>query len=180
MASKGMGAIYTKTSTGKVLREISMKEREKMLNQYYDSYHEVITQMVENCLEQYGQCVILDAHSFSSKPLPHEIDQTEPRPPICIGTDTFHTQAGIFRLAYEYLFWGEDELAERNTPYAGTFVPMKFYHSDPRVKSLMVEINRSRYMDEQNGKKLASFDEFKGKIIRFVQYITEKRGPAQS
>jgi len=174
MAPKGMGAIYTKTFEGKILREITYEKKERMLKQYYDPYHEAVTQLVEKCVEQFGQCIILDAHSFSSKPLPYEIDQMIPRPPINIGSDHFHTPAGIPRLAYEFLFWGEDEYAAWNKPFEGTFVPMKNYHSDPRVKSFMVEINRSRYMDEESGNKLDSFEEFKGELFRFTQYITKE------
>jgi len=36
----------------------------------------------------------------------------------------------------------------RNQPFGGTIVPMKHYHEDQRVQSLMIEINRWFYLGE--------------------------------
>lgn len=46
---------------------------------------------VISALSRHGSCLIIDAHSFASSPLPHEPDQVPDRPDICIGTDRFHT-----------------------------------------------------------------------------------------
>lgn len=35
-----------------------------------------------------------------------------------------------------------------NAPFAGTYVPLKHYHHDARVSSVMLEIRRDVYMDE--------------------------------
>ena len=35
-----------------------------------------------------------------------------------------------------------------NQPFSGTIVPMKHYHKDQRVQSLMIEINRWLYLAE--------------------------------
>lgn len=173
MSILGMGAIYTKTSGGKKLRDVTPEEREAMLRQYYDPYHEAFTESVEECLHQFGQCLIIDAHSFSSKPLNHEMDKSEPRPNFCIGYDSYHTPAGVPRLAYEFFFWGEDESVSLNNPFFGTIVPMRYYRTDQRVKSIMIEVNRSLYMDESNGRKLDTFDYYRSMMSRFIQYMTE-------
>jgi N-formylglutamate amidohydrolase len=45
-----------------------------------------------------------------------------------------------------------------NKPYAGTLVPLKFYAKDKRVTSIMIEIRRDLYMDEQTGLKNENFE----------------------
>ena len=46
----------------------------------------------------------------------------------------------------------------RNSPFAGSYVPLAHYESSPRVASVMLEVNRSRYMNEETGHRAASFD----------------------
>jgi N-formylglutamate deformylase len=43
-------------------------------------------------------------------------------------------------------------------PYAGTMVPMAFYQKDRRIASIMIEVNRSLYMDELAGMKNGGFE----------------------
>jgi N-formylglutamate amidohydrolase len=52
-------------------------------------------------------------------------------------------------------------------PYAGTMVPMAFYQMDRRVTSIMIEINRSLYMDELAGTKADGFGTF-GKHVQIL------------
>ncbi|WP_348304731.1 N-formylglutamate amidohydrolase, partial [Methanothrix sp.] len=109
MASKGMGAVYTKTSYQQILRkDFSAEEKEKLLSAYFRPYHKAVALEVQNTLEQFGRCLIIDCHSFPSKPLPYELDQSSDRPDICIGTDPFHTP--------------EELVPEQR----GTYSPLKF------------------------------------------------------
>lgn len=173
MSQYGMGAIYTKTSDGKPLRAISSEEREEMLTRYYDPYHSLFTQKVEKILEAFGRCIIIDAHSFSSIPLLHEKDKSQPRPDICIGYENFHIIPGLPREVYEFLFWGEDMYVKYNQPFSGSIVPSRYYQIDKGVTSIMIEVKRSIYMDEATGKKLQGFYSIKDMIERLINYIIE-------
>ena len=106
MAEKGMGAVYTKTSDGRPLRKaLSDQEREDLLATYYRPHHEALAAAVEAVLAARGCCLIVDCHSFSSRPLPHELDQSHERPDICIGTDEYHTPGWLSDMALS-LFQG--------------------------------------------------------------------------
>lgn len=151
MAAKGMGAVYALTTSGRRLRrDLTLFEREALMASYYRPHHREFESAVDEALHLCGSCLVIDAHSFPSRPLPYELDQDRDRPDICIGTDSSHTPdvcACAFREAFEALGFS----VAVNRPFAGAIVPMKHYRADPRVKSLMVEVNRRLYLDESTG-----------------------------
>ena len=55
-----------------------------------------------------------------------------------------------------------------NKPYEGTLVPEAFRGKDSRVESVMIEVNRSLYMDEGTGKKRSSFGNVKRVLGRLL------------
>jgi len=157
MAARGMGVIYTRTSRGAPLRHPPAEpERRALLATYYSPYHAAIEGEVDRLLEMFGRCVVLDAHSFPSRPLPCDLDQDPDRPDVCIGTDDDHTPEALAALVEDF-FRDRGIHARRNRPYSGTFVPSKHRRSDGRVSAIMIEVNRRLYMDERTARRTASF-----------------------
>jgi len=156
MASKGLGAVYTRTAAGEPLRNVGPGERERLLRRFYDPYHERFNTTVAEVLDQHNRCLIVDLHSFPSRPLPYELDQAPDRPDICIGTNEYHTLVWLVDLAVKY-FTSKGLEVKLNRPFAGSFVPSDFYRKDRRVASIMVEVNRVLYMDEGTGDKSDGF-----------------------
>jgi N-formylglutamate deformylase len=92
MAARGMGVVYERTIEGGALRQnLTPMERTRLINRWYTPHHEAITLAVDRADSEGHFCIIIDCHSFSSRPLPHEPDRDPYRPDICIGTDNFHT-----------------------------------------------------------------------------------------
>jgi len=102
--------------------------------------------------------------------MPFELDQTPDRPNICIGTDDFHTPERIANRAVD-LFQQESYSLALNRPYPGSIVPFGYYQADKRVASLMIEINRSLYMDESTGSRLPAFKNVKENISKIILRI---------
>lgn len=146
MAAVGMGAVYTRCSDGSVLRDVTPERREAILRAFYDPHHERLTRTAARCLSARGACLIVDCHSFSPVPLPHEPEQAADRPDFCIGTDPFHTPPALADAAVGFLS-GLGYRAALDHPFAGTIVPMAYYRAEPRVKSIMIEVNRALYMN---------------------------------
>lgn len=161
MAAKGMGAVYTRTSDGAPLRSqrFSAGERAKLMARYYEPHHQRLSDAVAAALAARDRCLLIDGHSFAATPYPHEPDQSPRRPDICIGTDDYHTPAWLPDLAVT-LFRDQGFAVEVNRPFAGTLVPSGVYRRDARVWSVMIEVNRSLYMDERTAQKRAGFGEF--------------------
>jgi len=164
MAAKGMGAVYTRTADGRPLRScLGAEERQRLLECYYLPHHERLEQLVGEALEAAGHILIIDAHSFPSSPLPCDQHQSPNRPDICIGTDTFHTPERLQQTAVD-AFGDRGWRVQLNRPYAGTMVPGSFYQKDARVCSIMVEVNRSLYMNENTGERSAGFGEVRRRV----------------
>ena len=151
MESVGMGVVYTHTAAGEALRAISEIDRLALINSYYHPHHTALTRMADECLEKHNQCLIIDCHSFPAQPLPYENDLN--RPDICIGTDAFHTQPELeATLVNSFQEYGYSVAI--NSPFAGSLVPIDFYRKEPRVQSIMVELNRGLYSTPDKLSKL--------------------------
>ena len=148
-ASKvGMGVIYTKTTTGAPLRDPpTPTERGDLMDAYYWPHHERLHTLTAQAQERAGTALILDLHSFPSVPLPTETSGGGVRPDICIGTDGFHTPPPLIESLRDAFSQAGLRVAV-DDPFSGTIVPTNAYRSDPRVASVMIEVNRRVYLDE--------------------------------
>ncbi len=144
----GMGFAYTRGAHLQVIRRIGPEDERRILARYYDPHHRRLEAVVREKLERHGSCLIIDGHSFYGSPLPYEHDEGADRPDICIGTDPFHTPDFLVDET-ERFFRLQGCSVAVNVPFSGTMVPMRYYHRDSRVRSIMIELNRDLYMDRQ-------------------------------
>lgn len=178
MSKQGMGAIYTRTSEGTSLRNApTVSERRSLVERYYTPHQNALSDKVDAALHIHGRCLVIDCHSFSSRPLPHEPDQSTDRPQVCLGTDEVHTPAWLADKAIE-CFQDAGLEVLLNRPFAGTLVPSKHYRRNPSVSGIMIELNRGLYMNELTGAKLSTFSTLAstvqaviGKLVHAYQII---------
>jgi hypothetical protein len=65
MAARGMGAIYTRTSRGEVLRaQLDAESRQTLLDHWYRPHHVTPERMVNDVIARSEICLIVDCHSF--------------------------------------------------------------------------------------------------------------------
>lgn len=115
-----MGVIYTKTSHGLPLqRTISEGERTELLQNLYWPHHQTLSKAVMQQILQKGTALIIDAHSFPTRPLPCDIDQDPMRPDFCIGSDEYHTPKDLVCLIEQKLVTSGYSVMV-NRPYSGT------------------------------------------------------------
>jgi N-formylglutamate deformylase len=173
MAARGMGAIYVRTSKGDVLRsQPDAAHRQSLLDRWYWPHHASLERMANDVIARSGVCLIVDCHSFSSLPLPHEPDQATDRSDFCVGTDPFHTPAGV-RDAIVGAIKGEGHSVDVDAPFAGALVPVSSYRKDHRVVSVMIEVNRCLYMDEKSGVKNPGFEKVQATLGRVIMRAAE-------
>lgn len=173
MALVGMGMIYKKTHDGKQLRrKLDDQEQEYLLQTYHQRNERDVESAVREAISSSGRALIIDCHSFPSVPHQFEADQRFPRPDICIGTDSFHTPDDLLDLLQSY-FTGKGYSVAINSPYSGTYVPLPLYQRTKNCLSIMIEVNRSLYMDEATGKKLPRFGRVQNQIVMLLEKMND-------
>lgn len=171
--------IYTRTAYGKRLRrDLLPDETRNFISQHYEPHHKALSAEVNGELERHGKAFIVDCHSFPSQPLPCGKDQSVPRPEFCIGTDDFHTPRALIEVTLRSLK-DMGYTVGINQPYAGTLVPMAYYRKEHRVASIMVEMNRSLYMDKLAGTKTSGFDRTKERVRILLNSVREFQQQAE-
>jgi len=165
-AKYGQGLMYTRTVFGKKLREYDENLRDTILKEVYDPHHELLTAAVDNALDRYGKCLIIDGHSFNSTTIVKPLEIFT-RPDFDIGTDPYHTPDSL----RDALCNKVKELGysvKVNTPFSGAITPMKHYKKDKRVYSIMIETNRRLYMNSRDMTKSRGFDKTRETCISLI------------
>jgi N-formylglutamate amidohydrolase len=148
MTAVGMGAVYTHGYAGARLRNDDPVRDEALLATHYRPYAAAMTDLVADRLSATGRAVVVDVHSYPSAALPYELRGEGPRPEICLGTSTFHTPSSLLDAASAAFTAFSTGL---NSPFAGCYVPLRYYETHRDVSALMIEIRRDVYMTEPGG-----------------------------
>lgn len=165
MAARGQGVVYWRGTQGQEVRVPDAALRERRIEELYRPYHAALDGLVAGMLADFGECTVIDCHSFPSVPLPSEIDHAPDRPDICIGTDGSHTPVGLADAMVD-AFTAQGFTVKLDSPFAGTFVPGGFYRRERRVRSVMIEVRRDLYIDEATAARRPEFDDLGAAIIR--------------
>jgi N-formylglutamate amidohydrolase len=164
-AKVGMGATYVSTHDGRPLRLLTAAARERLLAAHHRPHHRRLDEAARRRLGAFGRCLVLDGHSFPSRPLPTQVDFGDP-PEIGLGVEPGHTPEPLRDLAVHFFrSRGYDVAVDR--PYSGSMVPSAFLGRDARVSSLMVEVRRDLYMDEDTGRRHAGFGLIRAALTEF-------------
>ncbi len=148
MRRVGMGAVYTRTATGEMLRHDDVEAEHELLADWFHPYAKAMSDLVDERLTATDRATIIDVHSYPSQRLPYEIGGEE-RPAVCLGTDQVHTPDWLLRAAQDA--FAEIGDVDIDMPFAGCYVPQTHYGTNRRVSALMVEIRRDLYMVEPGG-----------------------------
>ena len=126
---------------------------------------------MDQTLADHGHAVIVDLHSYPKAALPYEPHPTVQRPGICVGTDPDHTPEGLRAAAFDAFGDHRGGHAE-NTPFAGTYVPLKHLGRTLNVWSVMIEVRRDLYQQELGGPLHEGFEEVVDRLSRLLLALT--------
>lgn len=148
-----MGWFYEYAATEKLPLRTLQRKNEAV--EYYREHHERLSRECAARLEAFGRCVIVDCHSFSDDRGYWFFPRNEAFPDLCIGYDDYHADRELIARIEEAF---EDREIAHNRPYAGALVPLEYYGKDPRVRSVMIEINKRLYLEADNRTPSSAFD----------------------
>jgi N-formylglutamate deformylase len=166
MRTVGMGAVYTGTSGGDVLRSLDDAGERALISTWFDPYAAAMTDVVGARLAATGSALIVDVHSFPTAALPYELHADSRRPALCIGQDPFHTAESLVEAARRAFAPVGDSAV--NEPFAGAYVPTPWFGIDRRVRAIMLEMRRDTYMDELTGEPTTGIDAITSAVVRFL------------
>lgn len=148
MTKLGMWICYTHNMDGEKLASFNEQHVQKIISNYYDRHHTIFTDIVKNKLQATGRALIIDCHSFPAL-LPYY--PPGEYPDICLGQDNYHTPAKLLRTCCKFLEQ-HDYTVAINFPFSGSIVPLTYYQKDKRVHSIMIEVARDLYVNQNNKK----------------------------
>jgi N-formylglutamate amidohydrolase len=140
MTKYGRGVYYTKTYDGKSFRKYDEKFEQTIIKNYYLKYHNNLSKLIQNKINDNGIARIIDCHSFNQHKLYFEKDVN--RPDICLGVDEKYTPQYLIdfiKLGFER----HGLNVEINKPYSGSFYPLDV---EGKFETIMIEINKKLYM----------------------------------
>ena len=147
MNAVGMGAVYQKTSIGTQLRNADPAIEKQLLDDYFHPYAKALNDLVVQRFAVQGEITLIDVHSYRVSQHPNAINHGQKRPPICIGTDEFHTPNWLTEAAQSaFSIIGENYI---NEPYSGTYVPLSFYETESKITSLMMETRADTFLTDE-------------------------------
>ena len=170
MSKFGMGALYELTDTGILLRKLTPSERERILKEYYWPHHQLLAETVQLQLANHSTATILDCHSFTNLPFIRDQNKAPNRPDFNIGTDSYHTPKVLVEFSSDF-FKDRGFTVGIDWPYNGSMVPSKYYRTDKRVQSIMLEVNRSLYLREGTNEKSQGYEGVKAILQEYMEGI---------
>jgi N-formylglutamate amidohydrolase len=171
MTALGMGPVYQVTSHLQQLRPPDPDDDRRLLDTWFRPYATAFAALVRETLDVCGRAVIVDVHSYPSRPLPYERDAEAGRPGVCVGTDPFHTPRSLAGAVIAAFDGVQDGVAE-NTPFTGTYVPLPHWRRTPAVQSVMVEVRRDLYQVEPGGPVHDGYTDLAGRLARLLSRVT--------
>ena len=147
----GLGTLARVVANGAEIyqRKLSFAEAMERLRDCYWPYHQALRRLIDETVQRFGYCILIDCHSMPSAGGPGDLDQGPSTVDIVLG-DNHGTACApqVMETATEALA-SEGMTVTRNTPYSGGFVTRHYGRPAQAVHALQIEINRSLYMDEE-------------------------------
>jgi len=152
------GWFYKKDNKNKLLRNTSYK---KEIYPIFKNYHINLENKILKLLQKYKQLTIIDCHSFSNKKIWFN-NYKGKMPDICIGVNNINKNINLINKIKDIF---KNYKIKINEPYSGSYYPLNIKNQN--LKSIMIEINKKLYMNEDNFK-------IKHKEFKKIQNLLKK------
>ena len=166
MEAVGQGVVYTRTTSGGLLRQVDAAARTRTLRELYDPYHAALTDLVA---ERLAACGPLHRHRL---PLLRHAAAPQRAGPVPASPRRLHRDR---RLPYPSPSWPIRYRAPSRPRASGSpstgpsperWCHSTWYRRDRRVRAVMIEVRRGLYCDEATGVENASFEQVRAAIER--------------
>ena len=119
---------------------------QSILESYYDPFHKVLLNQIDDLLNRFGICYHFDLHTMPSNALRN----FRKKPDIVLGNNYGKSSSSELINYMRKNFENHGLIVELNNPYAGGFITRNYGNPSKGAETIQIEINRSLYMDETN------------------------------
>ena len=169
----GLGTVARVESTGaEIYRgKLSFAEVESRIARLYRPYHASLAKLVDDTMQRFGFCLLVDCHSMPSIGGPTEKDSGASRVDVVLGDCYGSSCAARATETAERALQDLGYRVVRNSPYAGGFTTRHYGTPWNGRHALQIEINRRLYMDERTHEKRPGFPTLQAHLTRLVEAL---------
>ena len=135
-------------------------------------FHAALAEAIEETLDRFGYCILLDAHSMPSNVLTIGADgRAHPVADVVLGDCHGGSCSTVLVQRCERAMARQGYLVQRNAPYAGGFVTRHYGRPESGVHALQIEVKRGLYMNERRFTRDAGFARVAGDLRRMIAVL---------
>lgn len=160
--SSGLGVIPRVVAGGRAIYKgkITAAEAERRISQYWQPYHDKLSEVMTDARARHGRAILLDMHSMPRDAVVMNGQHTSLRPDIVLG-DRFGASAqSALTEAVANIFTQAGLRVARNSPFAGAYITQRHGQPAKGQHAIQIEIDRGLYLDERRVVPNADFASF--------------------
>ncbi|MFB9947449.1 N-formylglutamate amidohydrolase [Rhizobium puerariae] len=176
VSKRGLGLIKAKSRYGEPVQErkLTYDEIEDRLNRYHRPYHRELGAIIDRAKSGFGKVYHLSCHCMSAIGAPTHPDPGQERPDFCVGNNIRGTESSSPEFI-EYvagLFREQGFSCTVNFPYGGGEINRRYGNPEGGIESILVEINKKKFMDVKTFRKNEGFDEIKNAVNNVLKTLS--------
>lgn len=174
VSKRGLGLLKSKSRYGEPVQErkLTYAEVEERLDNYHRPYHRELKSNIDRMKSGHGFVWHLSCHCMSAVGAPTHPDPGRERPDFCLGNMNGKTSSDQFIAWVAETIRGLGFTCTINDPYTGGELNRRYGDPANGVESIMVEINKKRFMDVKSFRKTDGFAEIKNAANAVLRTLT--------
>lgn len=174
----GYGVIPRLVARGQAIYQerISRAEAASRIAKYHVPFHERIEQLMNECVDKFGEAILFDCHSSPHEMLANGLSREHPPPNVVLG-DRHGRSCGIEMVKQAASVFASRGLkVARNHPFSGAYTLRR--HGAPSCGRhvLQIELDRRLYLNEAEIQPNMNFQKFR----RTIREVIAKLGLLRS
>ncbi len=173
----GLGTIARTVANGQQIYRgrLQFTEAVSRIETFYRPYHAALRRLVDQTVDRFGFCVLLDCHSMPSNSMApaRRIGRGNGAVDIVLGDLHGTSCASVVVNEAETAFTQLGYRVVRNVPYAGGYTTRHYGNPGSGVHTLQLELNRAIYMDEARIQPNRSLKTHHRAMTRFMERLGE-------
>ena len=171
----GLGTLARVVTNGEEIyrHKLAFSEAVRRIEGAYKPYHQSLRNLIDETVDRFGVCFLIDCHSMPSVGGPMDDDRGLRRVDIVLGDCHGRSCAPSLPDQMESLMADIGLTVRRNDPYSGGFTTRHYGRPRAGVHAIQIEINRARYMDELQIERNNGFAGLVEKFRRLIAQLTD-------